>query len=55
MPIAITDCMNFGNPEKPEIMGQFVGAIKGIGEAVSAHEYYIWFVSTDWYASSIGA
>ena len=28
--------MNFGNPEKPEIMGQFVGAIKGIGEAVSA-------------------
>jgi phosphoribosylformylglycinamidine synthase len=28
--------MNFGNPEKPEIMGQFVGAIKGIREAVSA-------------------
>ena len=28
--------MNFGNPEKPEIMGQFVGAIKGIGAAVKA-------------------
>jgi phosphoribosylformylglycinamidine synthase len=28
--------MNFGNPEKPEIMGQFVCAIKGISEAVSA-------------------
>jgi len=28
--------MNFGNPEKPEIMGQFVGAIKGIGAAVEA-------------------
>ena len=27
--------MNFGNPEKPEIMGQFVGCIKGIAEAVS--------------------
>jgi phosphoribosylformylglycinamidine synthase len=32
-PLAITNCLNFGNPEKPEIMGQFVGAIQGIGEA----------------------
>ncbi|MCX7559485.1 phosphoribosylformylglycinamidine synthase subunit PurL [Sulfitobacter sp. F26204] len=35
-PLATTDNMNFGSPEKPEIMGQFVGAIKGIGQAVSA-------------------
>jgi len=35
-PLATTDNMNFGNPEKPTIMGQFVGAIQGIGEAVSA-------------------
>lgn len=35
-PLATTDNMNFGNPEKPEIMGQFVGAIQGIGEAVTA-------------------
>jgi phosphoribosylformylglycinamidine synthase len=35
-PLATTDNLNFGNPEKPEIMGQFVGAIKGIGEAVDA-------------------
>ncbi|EBA18003.1 phosphoribosylformylglycinamidine synthase subunit II [Roseobacter sp. SK209-2-6] len=35
-PLASTDNLNFGNPEKPEIMGQFVGAIKGIGEAVAA-------------------
>ncbi len=35
-PLATTDNMNFGNPEKPNIMGQFVGAIQGIGEAVSA-------------------
>ena len=32
-PLAITDCLNFGNPERPEIMGQFVAAIKGMGEA----------------------
>ena len=36
VPLATTDNLNFGNPEKPEIMGQFVGAIKGIGEAVAA-------------------
>lgn len=35
-PLATTDNMNFGNPEKPEIMGQFVGCIKGIAEAVLA-------------------
>ncbi len=35
-PLATTDNMNFGNPEKPEIMGQFVGAIQGIGAAVKA-------------------
>ncbi len=35
-PLATTDNMNFGNPEKPEIMGQFVGAIKGIGAACAA-------------------
>jgi len=35
-PLATTDNMNFGNPEKPVIMGQFVGAIQGIGEAVKA-------------------
>ena len=36
LPLATTDNLNFGNPEKPEIMGQFVGALKGIGEAVAA-------------------
>ncbi|RYH03007.1 phosphoribosylformylglycinamidine synthase subunit PurL [Salipiger sp. IMCC34102] len=35
-PLATTDNMNFGNPEKPRIMGQFVGAIRGIGAAVDA-------------------
>jgi len=32
-PLAVTDNMNFGNPEKPEIMGQFVGCIEGMREA----------------------
>ena len=36
LPLATTDNLNFGNPEKPEIMGQFVGAIKGLGAAVAA-------------------
>ena len=36
VPLAATDNLNFGNPEKPEIMGQLVGAIEGIGAACSA-------------------
>ncbi len=32
-PIAATNCLNFGNPEKPGIMGQFVEAVEGMGEA----------------------
>ena len=35
-PLAATDNLNFGNPEKPDIMGQFVGAIRGIGMACQA-------------------
>jgi phosphoribosylformylglycinamidine synthase len=32
-PLAITNCLNFGNPQRPEIMGQFVGCVEGIAEA----------------------
>ena len=32
-PLAATDCMNFANPQRPEIMGQFVGCIEGMAEA----------------------
>jgi phosphoribosylformylglycinamidine synthase len=35
-PIGATNCLNFGNPEKPEVMGQLVRAIEGIGEACRA-------------------
>lgn len=38
-PLAITDNLNFGNPERPEIMGQFVGCIEGIGEACRALDF----------------
>ncbi len=38
-PLAITDNMNFGNPEKPGIMGQFVGCIEGMREACSALDF----------------
>src|SRR5262247_3134359 len=38
-PLAITDNLNFGNPERPEIMGQFVGCLKGIGEACRALDF----------------
>ncbi len=38
-PLAITDCMNFGNPERREIMGQFAGAIQGMAEACVALSY----------------
>jgi phosphoribosylformylglycinamidine synthase len=38
-PLAITDNLNFGNPEKPEIMGQFVGCVRGIAEACKALDF----------------
>jgi phosphoribosylformylglycinamidine synthase len=38
-PLAITDNMNFGNPERPEIMGQFVGCIEGMVEACEALDF----------------
>jgi len=38
-PLAITDNMNFGNPERPEIMGQFAGCIKGMTEACLALDF----------------
>ena len=38
-PRAITNCLNFGNPEKKEIMGQFVDVIKGIKEACTNLDY----------------
>jgi phosphoribosylformylglycinamidine synthase len=41
LPLAATDCMNFGNPQRPEIMGQFVGCIEGMAEACRALDFPI--------------
>jgi phosphoribosylformylglycinamidine synthase II len=38
-PLAITDNLNFGNPEKPEIMGQFAAAIQGMAAACTALDF----------------
>ena len=38
-PLAVTDNMNFGNPQKPEIMGQFAGAIMGMAEACTVLDF----------------
>ncbi len=38
-PLAITNCLNFGNPQRPEIMGQFVGCVEGIAEACRALDF----------------
>lgn len=40
-PLAITNCLNFGNPERPEIMGQIVGCLEGMGDACRALDYPI--------------
>jgi phosphoribosylformylglycinamidine synthase subunit PurL len=39
LPRAVSDNLNFGNPERPEIMGQLVGCIRGIGEACRALDF----------------
>ncbi len=38
-PLALTDNLNFGNPERPDIMGQFVGCVRGIGAACRALDF----------------
>ncbi|WP_201835124.1 phosphoribosylformylglycinamidine synthase subunit PurL [Microvirga zambiensis] len=39
LPLAITDNLNFASPERPESMGQFVGCVRGIGEACKALDF----------------
>jgi phosphoribosylformylglycinamidine synthase len=39
LPLAVTDNMNFGNPEKPAVMGQFANAIKGMAAACRALDF----------------
>ncbi|MET0749319.1 MAG: phosphoribosylformylglycinamidine synthase subunit PurL [Rhizobium sp.] len=53
-PLAATDNLNFGNPEKPEIMGQLVQAVKGIGEACRARDFPIVSGNVSLYNETIG-
>lgn len=38
-PLAITNCLNFGNPERPRVMGQIVGCVEGMAEACRALDF----------------
>lgn len=53
-PRAATDNLNFGNPEKPEVMGQLVGCIAGIGEACRALDFPIVSGNVSLYNESAG-
>ncbi len=54
-PIAITDNLNFGNPERPEIMGQIVGAIEGMAEACRALDFPVVSGNVSLYNETNGA
>jgi len=53
-PLALTDNLNFGNPERPEIMGELVGAIRGIGEASRALAFPVVSGNVSLYNESMG-
>ncbi|WP_323795206.1 phosphoribosylformylglycinamidine synthase subunit PurL [Nisaea sp.] len=54
-PLAITNNMNFGNPQKPQIMGQFVGAINGMRAACIALDYPVVSGNVSLYNETEGA
>jgi phosphoribosylformylglycinamidine synthase len=54
-PIAATNCLNFGNPEKPEVMWQFTEAIDGITEACTALEAPITGGNVSFYNETLGS
>jgi phosphoribosylformylglycinamidine synthase len=41
LPLAVTNCLNFANPQRPEIMGQIVGCLEGMGDACRALDFPI--------------
>jgi phosphoribosylformylglycinamidine synthase len=54
-PLAITDNMNFGNPERPDVMGQFVGAVQGMKEACEVLKYPVVSGNVSLYNETNGA
>ncbi len=53
-PLAVTDNLNFGNPEKPDVMGQFVGCVQGIGAACRALDFPVVSGNVSLYNESAG-
>src|SRR5487761_638234 len=53
-PVAATNCLNFGNPEKPEVMGQFSEAIDGIAEACRGLDTPITGGNVSFYNETLG-
>ncbi|MFQ5564699.1 MAG: phosphoribosylformylglycinamidine synthase subunit PurL, partial [Parvularculaceae bacterium] len=54
-PLAVTNCLNFGNPERPEIMAQFAAAVEGIAEACEALNYPVVSGNVSLYNETNGA
>ena len=54
-PLAITDCLNFGNPERADVMGQFVGCIEGMAEACLALDFPVVSGNVSFYNETGGA
>jgi phosphoribosylformylglycinamidine synthase len=54
-PLAITDNMNFGNPEKPRVMGQFAAAVRGISAACTALDFPVVSGNVSLYNETDGA
>ncbi len=53
-PLAVTDNMNFGSPERPEVMGQFVGAIEGIADACRVLDFPVVSGNVSFYNETSG-
>ncbi|RMG60256.1 MAG: phosphoribosylformylglycinamidine synthase subunit PurL [Deltaproteobacteria bacterium] len=53
-PLAITDCLNFGNPEKPEVMWQFKEAVEGMAHACSVLETPVVSGNVSFYNETMG-
>jgi phosphoribosylformylglycinamidine synthase II len=53
-PVAATNCLNFGNPEKPEIMGQFSETIDGLAEACRALDVPVTGGNVSFYNETLG-
>lgn len=54
-PLALTDCLNFGNPERPHVMGQFVGCLEGMAEACRTLDFPVVSGNVSFYNETDGA